>query len=217
MLLIERNYDERRARHAEKLTRYSLIIQFNSLRSRVSVRAVAGRSGQIELDKRDYQKTVAKLASVLHLLSRRNTWSSLRPDKGKELRRELSRAFQHWRSRRSPNYHRGVYFRFMISESIRASGWYVGTYVRTYVRTYGGRVDDERKQQPFAPIYKLQNLAGCMTKVGRAPLFRRPVVEFNLKLGRVVRIPPQLISRSSHTYIRASGRAGREDNVKIAA
>jgi len=42
--------------------------------------------------------------------------------------------------------------------------------------------------------------------------FQVPVVEFNLKFGRVVRIPPQLISRSSHTYIHADG-----DNVKIAA
>lgn len=42
--------------------------------------------------------------------------------------------------------------------------------------------------------------------------FQVPVVEFNLKFGRVVRIPPQLISRSSHTYIHADG-----DNVKITA
>lgn len=40
--------------------------------------------------------------------------------------------------------------------------------------------------------------------------FQGPVVEFNLKFGEVVRIPPQLISRSSHThYIHA--------DVKIAA
>lgn len=50
-------------------------------------------------------------------------------------------------------------------------------------------------------------------KVGREPLaFQNPVVEFNLKFGGTVRIPPQLISRSSHTYIHADG-----DNVKIAA
>lgn len=35
-LLIECNYDERRAQHVEKLTRYFLIIRFNSLRSCVS-------------------------------------------------------------------------------------------------------------------------------------------------------------------------------------
>ena len=29
--------------------------------------------------------------------------------------------------------------------------------------------------------------------------FRNSIVEFNLKLGTAVRIPPQLISRSSHT------------------
>lgn len=50
-------------------------------------------------------------------------------------------------------------------------------------------------------------------KVGQEPLaFQSPVVEFNLKFGGAVRIPPQLISRSSHTYIHADG-----DNVKIAA
>lgn len=38
------------------------------------------------------------------------------------------------------------------------------------------------------------------------------IIEFNLKFGTVVRIPPQLISRSSHTYTyRERG------NVKIAA
>lgn len=41
VLLIECNYDERRAQHAEKLTRYFLIIRFNSLRSCVSVEAPA--------------------------------------------------------------------------------------------------------------------------------------------------------------------------------
>lgn len=45
------------------------------------------------------------------------------------------------------------------------------------------------------------------SRVGQQPLHRfspgRHVVEFNLKFGRVVRIPPQLISRSSHTYIHA--------------
>lgn len=52
VLLIECNYDERRAQHAEKLTRYFLIIRFNSLRSCVSkLRLVPG---QIELDGGDY-------------------------------------------------------------------------------------------------------------------------------------------------------------------
>lgn len=86
----------------------------------------------------------------------------------------------------------------------------------------GGRRTHSRRlwltEDPAAPIYKLQNPAGYMTrsKVGQeAPLLFRtcPVVEFNLKFGGVVRIPRQLISRSSHTYIHhADG-----DNVKIAA
>lgn len=82
----------------------------------------------------------------------------------------------------------------------------VGTYVHTYV------VHGDWRRLRFTN-YKISR-GTWPSKVGQgAPLaFQGPVVEFNLKFGGVVRIPPQLISRSSHTYIHADG-----DNVKIAA
>lgn len=44
----------------------------------------------------------------------------------------------------------------------------------------------------------------------------RPVVEFNLKLGRVVRIPPQLISRFSRIYIYIYPRGrGQRQNCRV--
>lgn len=96
-----------------------------------------------------------------------------------------------------------IYFLFMINESI----WMISVCMLSTV-TNG-------KSLRGSDLQIAESLLGLHDRVRSdrsTAAFQVPVVEFNLKFGRVVRIPPQLISRSSHTYIHADG-----DNVKITA